>query len=115
MSLSLRQWDVVKVRINPEDRDEHPAVIVSPDEICSDSRRTKLNLLYGSSRRPAQAAQPHEVVLDEAEGLDRPTIFDCVYFYGVDRRKIQTRLGGVGAERRRRIGRTIVASYRFPL
>jgi len=47
MNLSLRQWDVVKVRINPEDRDEHPAVIVSPDEICSDSRRTKLNLLYG--------------------------------------------------------------------
>jgi hypothetical protein len=54
-------------------------------------------------------------VLNGADGLDHPTIVDCVYFYGVDRRKITTIVGRVTSERRRQIGRTVVASYRFPL
>lgn len=110
-----RQWDVVKVRINPEDRDEHPAVIVSPDELCVDRRKIRLNVLYGSTRRPGQGAQPFEVILNGADGLEHPTIFNCLYFFGVDRRKIGRSIGRVTAERRRQIGRTIVASYRFPL
>ena len=115
MSPSLRQWDVVKVRINPEDRDEHPAVVVSPDELCADPHKTKLNVLYGTTRRPGHAVRPHEVVLNGADGLDHATLFNCVYFYSVDRRRITTALGRVTAERRRQIGRTIVGGYRFPL
>ena len=57
----------------------------------------------------------HEVVLNGADGLDRPTLVNCVYFFGVDRRKITASLGRVTTERRRQIGRTLVASYRFPL
>ncbi|MGH7997818.1 MAG: type II toxin-antitoxin system PemK/MazF family toxin [Opitutaceae bacterium] len=115
MSPGYRQWDVVKVRINPDDRDEHPAVIVSPDELCADPHKTKLNVLYGTTRRPGQAARLHEVVLNGADGLEHATLFNCVYFYGVDRRKISATVGRVAAERRRQIGRTIVASYRLPL
>lgn len=111
----LHQWDVVKVRINPEDRDEHPAVIVSPDELCSDALKTKLNVLYGTTRRPGQVVRPHEVVLNSADGLDHATVFNSVYFYGVDRRKITAVLGRVAVERRRQIGRLVVANFRFPL
>lgn len=110
-----RQWDVIKVRINPDDRDEHPAVVISPDELCADERKTRLNVLYGSTRRPGQHAKAFEVVLNGADGLEHPTVFNCVYFYGVDRRKISASMGRVTAERRRQIGRTIVASYRLPL
>jgi hypothetical protein len=110
-----RQWDVVKVRINAEDKDEHPAIIVSPDELCADERKTKLNVLYGTTRRAGQSPRGHEAVLNGADGLDHPTLFNCVYFYGVDRRKISSTLGRVALERRRQIGRAIVASYRFPL
>jgi mRNA-degrading endonuclease toxin of MazEF toxin-antitoxin module len=112
---TLRQWDIVKVRINPDDRDEHPAVIVSPDELCADERKTKLNVLYGTTRRPGESVRPHEVALNGADGLERQTLFNCVYFYGVDRRKIAATIGRVTAERRRQIGRAVVASYRFPL
>lgn len=115
MTAAVRQWDVVKVRINPEDRDEHPAVIVSPEELCGDPRKTKLNVLYGTTRRPGQSARPHEVVLNGEEGLDHPTLFNCVYFYSVDRRRITATLGRVTPERRRQIGRTVVGGYRFPL
>lgn len=52
MSLELRQWDVVKVRINPTDRDEHPAIILSADEIAG-GRADRVNILYGSTKRPA--------------------------------------------------------------
>lgn len=115
MTAGLRQWDIVKVRINPADRDEHPAIIVSPDELCADPHKTKLNVLYGTTRRPGQAARPHEVVLNGVDGLDHATVFNCVYFFGIDRQKIASTLGRVTGERRRQIGRTVVASYRFPL
>ena len=59
VSSELHQWDVVKVRINPEDRDEHPAVIISPEELCADLRKTKLNVLYGTTRRPGENPRPH--------------------------------------------------------
>jgi hypothetical protein len=50
MTAPLRQWDVVRVRIKPEDRDEHPAVIISVDEICASAPR--VNVLHGTTRRP---------------------------------------------------------------
>jgi hypothetical protein len=115
MTQAPRQWDVVKVRINPEDRDELPAIVVSPEELCADGRKTKLNVLYGSTRRPGQSARPYEVVLNGADGLDHPTIVDCAYLYGVDRRKMTGVMGRVTPERRRQIGRTMVASFRLPL
>jgi hypothetical protein len=115
VTLELHQWDVVKVRINPEDRDEHPAVVISPEELCCDPRKTKLNILYGTTKRPSEAPRPHEVVLNGADGLEHLTLIGCAYFYGVDRRKITGTMGRVTAERRRQIGRKIVASYRLPL
>lgn len=36
MSIEVRQWDVVRIRINPNDRDEHPAVVLTCDEFCTD-------------------------------------------------------------------------------
>jgi mRNA-degrading endonuclease toxin of MazEF toxin-antitoxin module len=115
MILVLHQWDVVKVRINPEDRDEHPAVIISPEELCIDPRKTRLNVLYGTTRRPGETPSAHEVVLNGADGLDHATLVGCAYFFGVDRRKITTSFGRVAPERRRQIGRKIVASLRLPL
>jgi hypothetical protein len=109
------QRDVVKVRINPEDRDEHPAVVISPEELCADPRKTKLNVLYGTTRRPGEDPRPHDVVLNGADGLEHQTLVGCAYIYGIDRRKITGSVGSVALERRRQIGRKIVASYRLPL
>lgn len=109
------QWDIVRVRINAEDRDEHPAVIISPEELCVDPRVTKLNVLYCTTRRPGHAVRSREVVLNGADGLDHATLADCVYFYGVDRRKFTETVGRVTPDGRRQIGRTIVAGYRLPL
>jgi mRNA-degrading endonuclease toxin of MazEF toxin-antitoxin module len=113
MTPDLRQWDVVKVRINPDDRDEHPAVVISPDDVIATARR--INVLYGSTRRPGVAAGAHHVVLNGADGLDYPTIVSCAHFYQVARVAITGRYGRVAAERRRQIGRKIIATFRLPL
>ena len=39
MKLELRQWDVVKVRINPDDRDEHPAITAKLGKVSVNRRR----------------------------------------------------------------------------
>lgn len=76
MSSPVNQWDIVKVRINPTDRDEHPAIVISPRELCADEKKRRLNVLYGTSRRPTDAITPFEVQLNGSEGLERETLFD---------------------------------------
>ncbi len=112
---ALRQWDIVRVRIRTEDRDEHPAVVMSCDEFCQDARRQAINVLYGTSKRPAAVADVYEVTLNGADGMERQTLFNCAHLYTVDRRKITAHCGRVSVERRRQIGRKIVATYRLPL
>jgi mRNA-degrading endonuclease toxin of MazEF toxin-antitoxin module len=111
----LRQWDVVWVRIRPEDRDEHPAVVLTSDEFCQDARRHAINVLYGTTKRPATAAAIYEITLNGADGLERSTLFNCGHLYTIDRRKITMHAGRVSLERRRQIARKIVSTYRLPL
>ena len=111
----LHQWDVVKVRINANDRDEHPAIIISPEEQCVIPYKAKLNVLYGTTRRPARDDSGYAVTLNGADGLEHQTNFDCSYIYTIDRSKISAHLGSVAHERRRQIGRKIIATYRLPM
>jgi mRNA-degrading endonuclease toxin of MazEF toxin-antitoxin module len=112
---TIHQWDVVRVRINPADRDEHPAVVISCEEFCLNLERSKLNVLYGTSRRPGEDREPYEITLNGADGLERPTVFNCGHLYTIDRQKISATVGRVAPERRRQIGRTIVSIFRLPL
>jgi mRNA-degrading endonuclease toxin of MazEF toxin-antitoxin module len=111
----IHQWDIIRVRMRPEDRDEHPAIVITCDEFCSDREKTMVNVLYGTTRRPGREARTHEVVLNGADGLDHATLVSCGHLYTIDRRKISAVTGRVTSERRRQIGRKIVAIYRLPL
>ncbi len=112
-NLPLRQWEVVKVRINPQDRDEHPALVISADDVCASAPR--VNVLYGTTRRAGQTARPHQAVLNGAEGLDHATLFSCGHFYQIAPGAVTGRYGSVGPVRRREIARKIIAAYRLPL
>ena len=35
----LHQWDIVRIRIRADDKEEHPAVILSREEWCQDCNR----------------------------------------------------------------------------
>ena len=114
MSLSVRQWDVVKVRINPErDRDTHPAVIISGGEICSDGRQLRLNVLFGSKKLPAVGRRLHGVLLNGADGLEFVTEVDCGFVHVVSKEKVVGTSGRVTPVRQREIVRLMMECWRF--
>jgi PemK-like, MazF-like toxin of type II toxin-antitoxin system len=112
---ALHQWDVVKVRVNPNGKEEHPAIVLSREEFCTDARRRTVNVLYGTTRRPGLEPEILDVVLNGADGLERPTLFTCGHFFTVPKEKISAYLGRVALERRRQIGRKVVEAFRLPL
>ena len=53
----------------------HPCVIVShPDRA---DRKTPVEVIMCSSKRATRKAEPDEIILDEADGLDWPSICKC--------------------------------------
>lgn len=113
MSLEIRQWDIVKLRTEPKDRDEHFAVVISPDEIATDLKKNRLNVLYCMSLEPAETVSIHEVRLNGADGVERSTVVSCAHFHGVLRDKVYSVTGRVSVERRRLIKRKIIAAFRL--
>ena len=107
----LTQWDVVRVRIRPTDKDLHPAVILSRADVCRDTRITTVNVMYGTTRRPSSAAGATDVVLNGADGLERPTLVNCDHLYTVRKDSIESRLGCVTFERRRALSRTLHRAF----
>lgn len=108
---NLAQWDVVLVRIRPDDKDPHPAVVISRQDVCEDPRWRRVNVLYGSTRRPAAAATATDVLLNSADGLERMTVVNCDQIWTVDKERIESRYGSVTAERRRSLSRTIHRAF----
>ena len=53
------------------------------------------------------AAGTHEVILDENDGLDWPTLYKCDLLYTIQKANQVNRRGAVSAERRRQIIATI--------
>jgi hypothetical protein len=53
----------------------HPAVIVSsPSRVAN---KPDLNILMCSSKQATREAMPNEVILDESDGLNWPTLCKC--------------------------------------
>jgi hypothetical protein len=111
----MRQWEIVRVRIDPRDRDLHPAVVISCDEDCLSSDLRRVNVLYGSKRPPARSPDPWQVHLNAADGLDFSTAVDCGIFYLVEKNACSEAIGQVSPERRRQIGRKINEVLRLSL
>lgn len=108
----LRQWDVVRVRVNPHDRDEHPAIILSPNEVTT-GRPDRVNIIYGTTKRPAAELLPGQILLDQADGCDHLTVFDCAFYPVIKKSQIAAKLGSVSAHRRRQLHQTIAGVLRL--
>ena len=97
--MNLAQWDIVRVRINPEDRDEHPAVIVSPNHVVQNLRALKLNVLYCTKLPPAGGVAPTQFALNGSDGLEFRSVVDCSFYHVIRRDRITGRDGRVSGER----------------
>jgi mRNA-degrading endonuclease toxin of MazEF toxin-antitoxin module len=116
MSIPVRQWDIVKVRINPDrDIDSHPAVVISADETCTDQRQLRVNVLFGTKKPPASAKRPYAVLLNGADGLEFITEVDCGFVHVVSKEKIAATVGRATPVRQREIMRKVFECWRFRL
>jgi len=104
---SVRQWDIVRFRIRPQDTDLHPGVVISGEEWCASDHTTNLNVLACSKRPPAAAIKPHQVTLNGADGLDFQSTADCRFFHIIPKDAVSGVIGCVSTERRRALGRKI--------
>jgi len=109
--MQTKQWDIVSVRILPTDRDRHPAIIFSPDEVASKCAR--VSVFYGSTKRPSRGVEPGQIVLNGADGLDHMTVFDVSQIFMIEQASIQDKLGEVSHERRRALKRLVISVYRL--
>ncbi len=88
---------------------KHPVVIVShPDRIL---RKPHVNVFKCSSQRAARPPEAHELVLDEADGLDWPTLCACDLMFAVDKAELKDRRGSVTPSRRRAIVSRAIQSF----
>ena len=108
-----RQWETWMTRGDEQDPHGHPLIILSNDEACLDGNRASLNVLFGSTKRPAIANRPFEIVLDEVDGFAKPTIIDCSRIYFVPKAKLGQQLGNVTRVRRIQTCRKIAEVFRF--
>ena len=94
----------------------HPAVILSPPELCTNNDVDELNVLFASSARPINRVPKfHEVLLDENDGLDWKTVVRCQRIYLVKRGALKGKRGLVSSSRRREIARKLLEVFRLPI
>ena len=105
--MNHRRWDVVFLRTDDKDRYGHPAVILSSDDVMTDEKQQRFNVVTGTKKQPAEQPRNHHVILDEADGLEFTTLVDCSLVY-VARKSSVLRSGGlVTVHRRQQIQRVI--------
>ncbi len=94
----------------PTDKEEHPAVVISPNDVCA-RVGSVVNVLYCTTLRPGMEAGAHNVRLNGGDGLDHATLVNCAMMYGLTWDQVTAHYGTVSAARRREIGRKLIACY----
>jgi hypothetical protein len=105
--MTFRRWDVVFLRIDERDAVGHPAVVLSSDDVMTEDRQQRFNVVAGTKKQPAEDARNHHVILDEADGLTFSTLVDCSLVYVARKSSIIRSAGSVTMHRRQQIQRTI--------
>src|SRR5438874_11336632 len=97
--MSLPQYDIVDIRITAQDRDEHPAVVVSPNHVVQNPRVLKLN--RSEERRVGKECRAgwSQFVLKRYDGLDFRSVADCSFYHVIRRDRISASLWRVRGER----------------
>ena len=101
----MKAWDIYSYQ--PAGWNEpHPAVLIShPQRVAN---KPDIELLMCTSHRASRSARPGEVILDEADGLDWPTLCKCDLIHTAAKSDLKQRRGHVGRERRQEIIRQII-------
>jgi mRNA-degrading endonuclease toxin of MazEF toxin-antitoxin module len=70
--------------------------------------KPRVCVILCSTQRATRKPEVHEVILDEADGLDWETLCKCDVVYAAPKTELVKRRGGVRAERRRAIAERVI-------
>jgi len=100
----MKPWEVWTWKF--PDAGEHLAVVLGTEERLK--LKPRVSVILCSTQRATRKPELHEVILDEADGLDWDTLCKCDLIYGVPKSELVQRRGNVTAERRRAIAERII-------
>jgi mRNA-degrading endonuclease toxin of MazEF toxin-antitoxin module len=87
----------------------HPCVIIS--SAARAAQKPDLEVVMCSSKAAGRAAEPSEMILDTADGLDWPTICKCDLIRTVKKTDLKKRRGEVSKPRRATLVRTLISAH----
>ena len=104
----MKQFDIVYWK-PPGWPEAHPVVVVShPDRA---DRKKDVEVVACSTQRTNRRAEPHEILLDEADGLDWPTLCKCDLIYAAAREELTQQKGRLTDARQGPLVRTLIAAH----
>jgi mRNA-degrading endonuclease toxin of MazEF toxin-antitoxin module len=90
----------------------HPCVVIShPGRAVN---KDPVEVVMCSTKRTTRQPQVHEVILDEADGMDWPTLCKCDLIHTVPKSELKKHKGSVSEKRRALLVRTIIAAHGWP-
>jgi len=104
----MKAWEVYYCK-PPGWKEPHPAIIVSHPARAE--RKDPVEVVICSTQRATRDPEKHEVRLDQADGMDWPTLCKCDLVFAVPREGLTHRKGEVSQERRGQIVRTIMQAH----
>ena len=109
----LRQWDTVLIPYPTADN-PHYVVLLSPDDMTTNTDFRELNGLVCSTLRPPdRSVRPHEVFLDPADGFENKTACRCHVIVDFQREKILLDHSTVSSVRQLAIKRKLREIFRL--
>jgi mRNA-degrading endonuclease toxin of MazEF toxin-antitoxin module len=102
----MKPWEVWTWKF--PDAGEHPAVILGTEERIR--LKPRVCVLLCSTQRANRPPELHEVLLDQADGLNWETLCKCDVVYAAPKSELTHRRGNVRAERRRAIAERVIRS-----
>lgn len=109
----MKQWDIVFFPFEKEK--PHPVVVLSNDERCANEDLEYVNGLLCTSAQVNRPPRKHEIILDEADGLDWKTAARCDFLYALPKAGFRAGRGRVTIARQKEIARKLAECLRLPL
>ena len=105
----MKPWEIWTWKF--PDASDHPAIVLGAEERVR--LKPRVSVVLCSSQRANRKPELHEVILDEADGLDWPTLCKCDLIYAAAKSDLIRRRGLVSIERRRAIAERVIRGLWF--
>ena len=100
----MKPWEIWTWKF--PDAGEHPAVVLGTEDRVR--LKPRVCVLLCASQRANREPEVHEVMLDQADGLDWETLCKCDVVYAVPKIELVKRRGTITPDRRRAIAERVI-------